>query len=196
MIIYIDRQHSGQANRIDSRGAGIDLDGSGKKEANEMEAHWTGYLSLMLESNLLDMGFQVIPISDGTYKQRHDRVNEYAKKFNCPQIYLAMHLNAGGGNYGAMFYDHRSSQGMLLAKSICDGLKTSVPDIPSFKHISSQPGDWTKNAFYCIQGIGSPVAICSEPLFMDTHQSLISLPGFTKIALGMAIGIREWSKTL
>ena len=196
MIVYIDRQHSGQVHKIDSRGAGVDLDGNGTKEAQEMEAHWTGYLSLMLESNLIDMGYKVIPISDGTYSQRHDRVNEYSQKFDCPQVYLAMHLNAGGGNYGAMFYDHRSEMGVGLARHICDSLADAVDEIPQFKHIEAHPDNWTKNAYHTIKGIGKPVAICSEPIFMDTHKHLISLQGFAKIALGMAVGIREWSKTL
>ncbi len=164
MIVFIDRQHAGQAHRINARGAAVDINGDGKITKDEQEAHWTGYISLMLEMQLLKMGYKVIPISDGKYSERHARVNEYASMFDVPSIYLAMHLNAGGGHYGAMFYDHRSSTGKQLAESICNGLKTSIKSIREFKAIDCRPNDWTKNAFYTIKGVAKPVAMPFVPL--------------------------------
>ena len=111
---------------------------------------------------------------------------------NVPQIYLAMHLNAGLGNYGSMFYHHQSSQGLGLARAICTGLTSFLPEIPDFKAIKAQPADWTKNAYYTIKGVGRPVAICSEPLFIDTHSNLITVEGMAKVALGMSTGIISW----
>lgn len=194
MIIYIDRQHAGKPNKIDDRGAKADIDNNGKVETHEMEAHWTGYLSLILESKLLMMGYHVIPISDGIYADRHARVNEYSKLYpGEKQIYLAMHLNAGGGDYCAMFYHHQSTHGLQLAKDICDGIQQFQPALTKYRQVAANAEDWTKNAFYTIKGVQKPVCICSEPLFMDTHKSLISIEGFSKIALGMAAGIKTWS---
>jgi hypothetical protein len=194
MIVFIDRQHAGQAHRINARGAAVDINGDGKITKDEQEAHWTGYISLMLEMQLLKMGYKVIPISDGKYSERHARVNEYASMFNEPTVYLAMHLNAGGGHYGAMFYDHRSSTGKQLAESICNGLKTSIKSIREFKAIDCKPDNWTKNAFYTIKGVAKPVAICCEPIFMDTHIDLLNAFGASQIALGMAAGLQKWEK--
>lgn len=195
MIIYIDRQHAGKPNKIDDRGAAADINNDGKILTDEMEAHWTGYLSLILESKLLMMGYHVMPISDGHYADRHARVNEYAKLYpGEKQIYLAMHLNAGGGDYCSMFYHHQSTSGQQLAKDICDGIKQFQPSLTNFKQIPAQPSDWTSHAYNTIKGVQKPVCICSEPLFMDTHKSLISIEGFSKIALGMSLGIKTWSE--
>ncbi len=195
MIVFIDRQHTGNPRKPNSRGAARDLDGDGKVETWEHEAHWTGYLSLILEAQLVAKGIQVIPISDGTYLARHTRVNQYSQMFkDIPQIYLAMHLNAGGGDYGAMFYHHDSQSGKSLATYICEGLGQFIPEVPKFKAIESQPHDWTKNAFNTIKGVGRPVAICSEPLFIDTHKKLVSVEGFAKVALGMTTGILNYRK--
>ena len=197
MIVFIDRQHAGKWSKINDRGAGVDLDGDGKTTWEEQEATWTAYLSIMVENNLLAMGFKVIPLSDGSYSERHERVNRYYNKLG-PEtaVYLALHLNAGGGNYGSYFYDYRSTQGKSLADHLCQGTSKYVPEVTNWKSVKANPNDWTKNAYYTIKGIGQPVAICCEPIFMDTHKHLISIGGFSKIALGIAVGLREWEKEL
>jgi hypothetical protein len=192
MIVFIDRQHSGQPKRIHSRGAAKDINGDGEITNDEQEAHWTGFISLILEQRLLQMGHKVIPISDGSYAERHARVNEYASMFDEPMVYLAMHLNAGGGHYGSFFYDCRSSAGKDLADHLCDGMRSTIKSIKSFKSIQCKPDDWTKNAFYTIKGVGKPVAICCEPIFMDTHMDLVNNYGAAQIALGMAHGLNKW----
>lgn len=196
MIVFIDRQHSGKPGRPGDRGASADLDGDGKVQTWEQEAHWTGYLSIMLEAQLVaHPDIQVIPISDGTYLSRHTRVNQYSQMYkDVPQVYLAMHLNAGGGDYGAMFYYEGSAQGKALATHICEGLGNFLPEVGNFKPIESRPADWTQHAFNTIKGVGRPVAICSEPLFIDTHKKLVSVEGFAKVALGMSTGIINWMK--
>ena len=79
MLIFIDRQHAGKPKRPSDRGAGQDLDGDGKVSWWEKEAIWTGKLSIELEILLLEMGYDVLPISDGSYQTRHARVNNYAE---------------------------------------------------------------------------------------------------------------------
>ena len=194
MIVFIDRQHAGQINRLNARGASRDVDGDGKITAEEMEAIWTARIAIELEIRLLDMGFDVMPISDGKYSERHQRVNEYAQKHPGPWVYLAMHLNAGGGNYGSYFYDHRSSKGQQLATIMAQHLKQQVPQLTRTKAIESKSDDWTKNAFYCIRNVGRPVAICCEPFFIDTHMELLSIPNIINVATSMALALREWSQ--
>lgn len=194
MIIYLDRQHAGKPTKISDRGAGSDINGNGKIDTDEMEAMWTGYLSLILENRLLSLGHHVMPLSDGNYSDRHNRVNEYSKLFpNDKQVYIALHLNCGGGDYCAMFHHFQSSQGKQLADMICDEMKKCIP-LGGYKSIPAQSTDWTEHAYNTIRGIGKPVAICSEPIFMDTHKHLISQDNFAKIALAMSTAIHNWGK--
>ncbi len=193
MIVFIDRQHAGKPKKITDRGAGRDVDQDGNITADEMEAIWTGRLSIELEVKLIDMGFKVMPISDGNYSQRHDRVNEYSNMHPGPWVYLAMHLNSGGGNYGSYFYDYRSTQGQQLATIMATKLKEQLPIIPKTTAIPANPNDWTKNAYYTIRRVKKPVAICCEPFFMDTHQQLLSIPKIILVATSMALALKEWS---
>lgn len=194
MIVFIDRQHAGKPSKIDDRGAAVDINGDGDIASDEQEAHWTGFISLVLEQRLLQMGHKVIPISDGSYKARHARVNEYASRYDEPMVYLAMHLNAGGGHYGSFFYDARSSSGHQLAEDLCDGMRSSIKTIRTFKSIECKASDWTKNAFNTIKGVGRPVAICCEPIFIDTHMDLLNAFGASQIALGIAQGLSKWER--
>ena len=65
MLIFLDRQHAGKPNRLSDRGAGLDLNNNGLVDWWEKEAIWTGILSIELELLLLEMGCDVLPISDG-----------------------------------------------------------------------------------------------------------------------------------
>jgi len=195
MIVFIDRQHAGKPSKIDDRGASVDINGDGDIASDELEAHWTGYISLMLEMRLVNMGYKVIPLCDGSYASRHARVNDYASRYDEPMVYLAMHLNAGGGSYGAFFHDHRSTAGKELANALCDGMRSSIKTIREFKTIECKPDNWTKNAFYTIKGVGKPVSICCEPIFMDTHMDLLNAFGASQIAIGMAVGLQKWEQS-
>jgi hypothetical protein len=76
---------------------------------------------------------------------------------------------------------------------ICDEMKKCIP-LGGYKSIPAQSTDWTEHAYNTIKGIGKPVAICSEPIFMDTHKNLISQDNFAKIALAMSTAIHNWGK--
>lgn len=194
MVVFIDRQHAGKIKKVADRGAGIDLNNDGQLDPEEMEAHWTGYIGLMLEARLLKMGHSVIPISDGQYSDRHTRVNEYSHQLTGDMVYLAMHLNAGLGDYGAFFYDKRSSAGKQLANMLCESMLSIVPSIPSQKPIAAEPGEWTEHAFNTIKGVGKPVAICCEPFFIDQHKHLLDAVGASSVALGIATALHKWAK--
>ena len=192
MLVFIDRQHAGKPSRVDDRGASVDINQDGTISNDEKEAHWTGYLSLILEQRLMDLGHQVIPLSDGTYTERHIRVNDYSSRYDCKMVYLAMHLNAGGGDYGAFCYHHLSTQGKELAASMAKSL-ADVIYVKSQKAIAAKPDNWTKNAYYTIKNVGKPIAICCEPFFMDKHTDLLTPFGMSQVAIGMVQGLDKWS---
>lgn len=190
MIVFIDRQHAGKPDRLNDRGATVDCDHDGSPD---MEAMITARLAIQLEQLLMLHGHMVMPISDGTYTQRHKRVNEYAAMYpdqHC--IYLAMHLNAGGGTYGAFFHHHASKQGAALANHIGRQMMQNNIDITDCKTIAAHPSGWTKNAFYTIRGVGRPVALCCEPVFMDSPRGKLDNITLARIADAMATGIHQY----
>jgi hypothetical protein len=185
MIVFIDRQHAGKPNKLADRGAVVDIDGDATPER---EAMITGQISIELEKVLILLGVDVVPISDGTYSERHTRVNKYAALYPYRKtVYLAMHLNAGGGAYGAYFYHHASTRGERLAKMLCDAMITAGI-VENAKAIAAHPNNWTKNAYYTIKGVGRPVSICCEPLFMDqpAHAKHLTYEGIQGLAMCIA----------
>lgn len=191
MIVFIDRQHAGKPNKLADRGAVVDIDGDATPER---EAIITGQISIELEKVLLLLGVDVVPISDGTYSERHTRVNKYAAMYpNRKTVYLALHLNAGGGAYGAYFFHHASTRGKRLAQMLCDAMVTAGI-VENAKAIGAHPDNWTKNAYYTIKGVGRPVAICCEPLFMDQsmHAKHLTYEGIQGLAMCVANAIVKW----
>ena len=83
-----------------------------------------------------------------------------------------------------------------LANQIAWSMMTEISSLDSVRKIPATPEDWTKNAYYTIKGVGSPVAICSEPLFIDNaqHQELFNYEGMSLLAHAMAKGIDNWGR--
>ena len=195
-LVFLDRQHTGQNRRRSATGASRDLDGDGRITAAETEALWTPYYLLAAEKKLRDYGYDVIPLSDGSYIERHSRANGYLK-FGELSVYLAGHLNAGAGTrsgYGSMFWDHRSAHGEMLASQICIQLSEQITELrQEVRTFAARPDDWTKNAYYTIKGVRS-VAVCSEPAFIDSsqHRPLFTIAGMEKIGYAIADGIHNY----
>lgn len=199
-VVYLDRQHSGKPGRkAEDRGAGADLDGDGKISVDEREAMLTARYGLAAEAALIEAGHIVVPIADGWYSDRHRRVNEYAGTFpkEYLQCFVSLHLNAGGGDYGAIFYDHRSRTGPELAARIAKQLRMVAPEVNGVKCIPCKPDDWTSNAYGTIGGIMQPVALCFEPCFMDNpaHADMLTSEGLACIGRALAAGIDAWATT-
>ncbi len=174
-------------------GAGADIDGDGEIEIHEMEATWTGKYLLSAELRLRKAGIHVIPLCDGTYSERHKRVNRYMGNFP-NAVYIAAHINAGQGSYGSAFYDHRSKQGPILAGKLCKQMKKWLTELrQDARAIACSPKDWTKNAYYTIANTKA-IAICYEPCFIDTrsHRSLFSDHGMERIGWALADGIIDF----
>ena len=198
LLIGIDRQHTGQAGKhINSVGAAKDIDGNGTADHYEAEAIWTARYGLQLEIELRGMGYHPLPISDGSYQQRADRFNYYATHYDGDACYVALHCNAGGGDYSVFFYDYRSSEGKRLAQAMADQMAIMCPYIAGHNIRAARPDDWTKNAFYTIKNVGNPVAICAEPLFLDNvkHRRYLTQAGMLQIGTAIAKGIDQWIQT-
>ena len=205
MLIALDRQHVGKPGRhIDDLGAWGDLDNSGdNSDVLENEAIWTGLYLFYCEIELRRMGHSVYPMSHGRYSERHKAAN----KAGC-DAYIAAHLNSltGGtrsgqtANYGAVFYDGRSSteNGPALAEAIGAQL-VELPALRSRVRIwPAKPTDWTSRAYSTIRGVGRPVAICYEPAFMDygPHQQAFFQSAESVAVLGQALarGVHAWGQ--
>jgi N-acetylmuramoyl-L-alanine amidase len=199
MLIFLDRQHTGQIDRLDHTGASRDLDGDGKISFAEMEAFFTPFYLFAAELKLRSLGYDVLPISDGKYAERHQRANKYQDKYGSECIYIAAHLNAGSGGgigYGSMFYDERSGRGRELALSICNKMEAQLPELKNdCRAIAASRDNWTKNAFYTIKGVKA-FAICAEPAFIDSpaHRALFDKKGMERIGEALADGIHEFIK--
>ena len=197
MLVFLDRQHVGKPSRRSDMGAGVDLDGDGVIETWEQESTWTAKYLLAAELRLRDLGHEVIPLSDGAYNQRHDRSNRY-KQHDEPAVYVAAHINAGGGHYGSVFYDFRSRFGGDLAEKICERLRARCPELQQdARAIECSPDNWTKNAWYTIRGTRS-IAVCFEPCFLDSpaHKGLFSGSGMDRIGWALAEGIDKFCKEI
>ena len=198
-VVYLDRQHSGKPGRPADRGAAVDLDGDGKIQRDEQEAALTARYLLACELALLEMGHTVIPISDGGYNERHARVNQYAGTFKAgrTQLYLAGHLNAGGGDYGMLGHDYRSRSGPELASRIARQLRQVAPELNGVKCIEARPDNWTRNMYATISGVTQPIGLCHEPCFMDqpSHADLLTAAGLSTIGRAIAAGVDAFVNT-
>lgn len=183
MMIFLDRQHLGKPNRWNDEGA---------KNSEVTETYLTSQYIFHAENHLRMQGFDVCVLTDGWYKDRHRRVNDYCANVSGKCVYVACHINAGGGDYGASFYDHRSESGKRLAHSINLRLLNHCPELRTAKNIAATPEDWTKNAYNTIKGVGKPVAICFEPLFIDcaAHEPLTTPEGIRRVGVALAEGIQ------
>jgi hypothetical protein len=117
-----------------------------------------------------------------------------------PSCYIAAHFNAGGGDYGAAFFDSRSGLGERLAVRMQTQFNEEVPNIGKFRIIKARPGDWTSNAFSTIKGVwtGPACGICFEPAFLDNkwHVALLNREGLQLIGRALARAIDEWSQSI
>lgn len=189
-LVIFDRQHVGNPqNNFKSVGAANDTDNSGLIDIEEMEGILTAKYIYEAEKILRRRGHDVIVISDGTYFDRHLRVNEYRHKYPGNDIiYFACHINAGGGEYSAFFWDHRSSSGKRLADCLVTAFEEGF--VGGCRALPCHTQNWTKNAYYCIKDV-SPVAICLEPYFIDCkkHDIYKTTLGCENLAVWIANGV-------
>ncbi len=149
-----------------------------------------------LERALRAKGFQVVVLSDGSYQDQWKRADEYGAA-----VYLNCHMNAGGGNRGELFYDHRSSKGKVLASLIAKAITGQIATFPwptvvkpcqSDTNGAPRDSDYSE-AFGCISGVKA-VALVVEAYFLDGPH-LSDFWGRTdKWAELFAVGVAAWAK--
>ncbi len=197
----LDRQHTGKSAASADMGAWADLDGDGIQDVQEYEALITPRYLLHAEVCIRSAGHGVIPISDGTYVERHSRMIKYARQTPAQRFAaVAAHLNAGDGDYGSVFHDARSTAGKALAEAIAAGLRARCPELARVRVFAASPNDWTANALATIAGIYAGPAnlagVCFEPCFINhvDHRPLLQGPGLQRIGMALADGIHAWAQ--
>ena len=191
-LVILDRQHTGKPSNPGDTGG---MSASCCREEARMVSVYLSAAEWALRAE----GVDVIPMSDGSYAERHGRARSYASR-RPTSLYVAGHMNAGGGDYGAVFYDHRSTAGAAAAEFISRSLQSSCPELGGTKIIPSRTGHWTANAYYTIRGVysGRPCGICYEPAFMDRleHETMMTNEGLERIGCSLARGIINWANSL
>jgi len=195
-LIVLDRQHSGKPRKPWDRGAGFDLDGDGQVEVVEQEAILTPVYGLQAGIRLIEAGHHVIPISDGSYSERHARARAMEA-----DIYVALHINMGGANRGVGFYDRRSGAGKVLAGFVAAQLGAHCPELGSYRRLAcyddrAEPQPWLFNPWATIRGVyqGRPVGLCYEPFQLNhpSHRALASPEGLARVGAALAAGIIDY----
>lgn len=192
-VVFLDRHHSGKPHNPLDRGAWGDLDQNGRTGLEETEAMLTARYLWYCELKLIQKGFAVLPICDGRYSARHDRVNGYCRSMDIPiAVYVAAHINAGGGEYGACFHDWRSEQGERLARRVAAQLNMACVELSKVV-VAPASHDARQNALATIEGIyeGRAVGLCFEPFFLDSleHGRLATEEGLRLVGESLARGI-------
>jgi hypothetical protein len=191
-LVVLDRQHTGKPSKMDDTGAYSQI-------VQEHEAHMVAHYLLEVECTLRALGHSVVPISDGKYSERHRRANALFKEYSGPCVYLAGHLNAGGGSYGALFFDERSAMGEDASAFVAKELKEVLNGM-AVKCLASKRSDWTKHAFNTIAGVwsGRGCGICLEPFFLDDPEAkdLMSTDGLVEVGNAIARGIDAWAQAV
>lgn len=194
-------QHVGRASRPGDLGASADLDGDGKIEAHEHEARLTPIYAQAAQDLAAEEGIPVLRLEGGEYSGQHRAAIELAKAQPGRRwLYVACHLNAGGGNYGLVIADRRSTAGRVAAGLIADAL-SALPELTRTiaGTTAAEGSDWPR-AWSTIDGIFSGPSnlsgICFEPCFLDTeaHRPLLTGDGLRRIGAALYRGASAWAR--
>lgn len=201
MVGLLDRQHTGKSPYSTDMGAWADLDGDSVHDLEEQEAMLTPQYLRHAELRLRLLDHVAIPMSDGSYADRHARAARYARQMPSERFgYIAAHFNSSepSGDYGAIFYDYRSQGGAALAGLVATALRASCPELATVKVLAARHDDWTKDAYATIEGIwagpGNISGVCFEPCFMNQplHRALLLEDGLRRIGHALADGLNAW----
>jgi hypothetical protein len=202
--LIIDIQHAGRASRPGDLGASADLDGDGKIEPEEFEARLTPIYGMSARAKAEAGGVQVLWLEGGEYGWRHKAAIECAKaQPDRRWLYVACHLNAGGGNYGLVIADARSKAGQSAARHVADALG-ALPELrePRGRVVTgttAAEGSAWPRAWSTIDGIFAGPAnlsgICFEPCFIDRleHRPLLTAEGLERIGAALVAGAMAWA---
>ena len=176
-LAVLDIQHRGKPGRWSDRGAvafGVE------------EVDLTHRYALAADKELRRLGWEAAVLADGHYADRWARADAYGAR-----VYVACHVDGGGGDRGTVFFDARSARGPKLAEAVADALREAVP-WPVLPRPTA-PGD---RAFNTIHGVRA-VALCYEPGFVDCpnepHRALL-VERAEALGAALARGIAAWAR--
>lgn len=141
-------------------------------------------MALALEA----FGWETFITAAGTYIERQAEANRLGV-----DLFLAPHVNAGGGNYGAVLFDDRSKVGPHLAQAIAGELGSMWP----FPHKTWGVGPGDRG--FGILDRTKAVALILEPFFTDTksHVSWAQDLGLEALGEDYALAIHTaWHKVV
>ena len=182
--VILDWQHHGKPGK-DDHGASFE----GLRETDLSSAY------INAAKDALELaGVPVLVLAYGWYSPRHTYAREAAKAVTGKCVYVACHVNAGGGSYGLVCYDKRSGAGKLLSDAVSSELEKLVGKSRSE---AASPSSWT-NAYNTISGVYEGPAnlsgICFEPGFIDSEENrhLWYADGLVRVGEALAAGILNY----
>lgn len=189
-LAYVDIGHRNKRGRLGDRGALRQDPQRGPLE----EATLATLYGLALDAELRRLGWDVILGGAGDYEERWHQADELHA-----DVYLQLHVNAGGGDRGEIFYDYRSTRGQRLAELVADRLGHVVrwpcraracrPDTNGVP----RDADYAE-AFSTIAGVRA-VALCVEPYFVDGPQFDAFHAHLDDIGRAIAQGLAAWGQS-
>ena len=176
MIVTLSIDHTGKPGRLSDRGA---EDPGGVLTEVDFSARYVW----IAESILRRAGITVLVISSGAYKDRWALADQEGSK-----LYVSSHMNAGGGDRGEVYCDHRTSDknGGELSRRIATQLDMHVP-----WSVEAKPADGASRAFRCISGLKC-IGIVYEPAFLDGPRGDLT-EHIRAMGRGLAEGIISWA---
>lgn len=181
MRVILDRQHRGRASKPKDAGTAF----NGNVEADLVER----YIAVAVQE-LRRLGHRVDVMLDGEYGQRHVAAIAIAKVSAEPVLYVACHVNAGGGRYALVEHDARSKGGAAAAAVVAREFASRLtPEVNTGKVVALSAAD---RGFSCIDGIyAGPAnlsAVLFEPGFIDSsqHAGLWTTAGLSRIGVALA----------
>ena len=143
-------------------------------------------------------GHEVLLLDSGTYDDRHARALAWAAEApHKNALYVQCHVNAGGGKYGVVEHDARSSWGRTAAACLADALD-ELPEVPT---VHVWPIDRTDRGWSCIDDIyASPTlaGLIFEPGFIDSpaHAALWTPAGLQRVGATLAEGVHRYARSI
>jgi len=147
--IALDVQHMGKPHRPYDRGASC----AGYYEA-DLVLRYAG----LAYQQLVAKRYEVFLLTSGRYSERHEWVNKHGV-----ELYLACHLNAGGGSYSLVEYYYDAGQKTREIASVFADCFRRVLGTSNAKVWEIPKGG---RGAVCLEGT-RPSALLLEPLFID-----------------------------
>jgi N-acetylmuramoyl-L-alanine amidase len=162
----------GQPNKALDRGAA-----SGGYNETDLALKYASIAFMDLTSK----GYETFLITSGTYDERHKWINKYHI-----HLYLACHINAGGGRYSLVEHYYDAGQRTreiagIMAGNFKDALSTSQGKVVEIKK--------DERGAVCLKNT-KPSALLLEPLFIDNedHRRIaVERPGLIADAITKTI---------